>query len=186
MKRLIASSFIAVALVTLPSMVQAQGRVPTTDSAAIGGDVGIFMPRSDALEPGLSLDGFYEYYFAPRTSIRLGLGWTNPGFEFEPDTSLRHVRVGGDLIYNWEGGAIHPFAGVGLGIYILQPRENGNELADSETKLGGVLLGGFEFFTGRTTALKAEASYHLISNVDNFGPQNPDGLKLSIGLKKYF
>jgi hypothetical protein len=167
-------------------MVQAQGRVPRTDSAAIGGDVGIFMPRSDELNPGLSLDGYYEYYFAPRTSIRLGLGWTNPEFERDPDANLRHIRVGGDLIYNWEGGTIHPFVGAGLGLYILQPRADGNQLFDSESKLGGVLLGGFEFFTGQTTAVKAEASYHLISNVDNFGPQNPDGLKLSVGLKKYF
>ena len=66
----IASSFIALALVALPSMVQAQGRVPRTDSAAFGGDVGVFMPSSDQLEPALSLDGFYEYYFAPRTSVR--------------------------------------------------------------------------------------------------------------------
>lgn len=186
MKRLIASSFIGVALVALPSMVQAQGRVPTTESGAIGGDVGIFMPRSDELNPGLSLDGYYEYYFAPRTSIRLGLGWTNPEFERDPDANMRHIRVGGDLIYNWEGGTIHPFVGAGLGLYILEPRADGNALFDSESKLGGVLLGGFEFFTGRTTAVKAEASYHLISNVDNFGPRNPDGLKLSVGLKKYF
>jgi hypothetical protein len=185
-KRLIASSFLALALIALPSMVQAQGRIPTTDSAAVGGDVGLFMPRSDQLEPALSLDGFYEYYFAPRTSIRLGLGWTSPEFEFEPDTSLRHIRVGGDLIYNWEGGAIHPFAGAGLGIYVLQAREDGNDLGGSDAKLGGVLLGGIEFFTGRTTAVKAEASYHLISNRDSFGPRNPDGLKLSIGLKTYF
>jgi hypothetical protein len=34
--------------------------------------------------------------------------------------------------------------------------------------------------------VKGEASYHLISNVDGFGPGNPDGLKLTIGLKKYF
>lgn len=184
--KLIASSFMALALVALPSMVQAQGRVPGTDSGAVGGDVGLFIPRGDQLEPALSLDGYYEYYFAPRTSVRLGLGWTNPEFEFEPDTSLRQIRVGGDLIYNWEGGAVHPFVGAGLGIYLLQAREDGNDIGDSDGKLGGVLLGGFEFFTGRTTALKAEASYHIISNREGFGPQNPDGFKLSVGLKQYF
>ena len=186
MKRVITSTSIVLALLALPSMVQAQGRVPATDSAAIGGDVGLFIPRSDALEPALSLDGFYEYYFDPRTSLRLGLGWTSPEFESDPDRSLRHLRVGGDLIYNWEGGAVHPFAGAGLGVYILQPREDGEDLADSEAKLGGVLLGGFEFFSGRTTAVKVEASYHIISNPDRFGPRNPDGFKLSVGLKTYF
>ena len=49
-----------------------------------------------------------------------------------------------------------------------------------------MLLGGAEFFTSNSLSIKGEVSYHLISNVDDFGPANPDGLKLSIGLKKYF
>jgi hypothetical protein len=35
-------------------------------------------------------------------------------------------------------------------------------------------------------SVKGEVSYHLISNVENFRPRNPDGLKVTIGLKKYF
>ena len=53
----------------------------------------------------------------------------------------------------------------------------------------GVLLGGIEYFTSNTVSIKGEASYHLISNADGFagrGPRNPDGFKLTIGLKKYF
>lgn len=177
---------IAVVLFLLPGIAAAQGRTPRTDSAAVGVDVGVFRPSQDALKPALSLDGFYEYYLSPRTSLRLGLGWTAPEYDFDPDESLRYIRVGGDLIHNWEGGPIHPFVGAGLGVYIMQPRENGTDRAESESKLGGVLLGGLEFFTSNTVSVKGEASYHLISNVDNFGPGNPDGLKLTIGLKKYF
>ena len=186
MKRIITRSMLACAVTLLPAMVQAQGRTPTTDSAAVGGDVGLFRPSADQLEPALSLDGFYEYYFSPRTSVRLGLGWTRPEFDIDPDTSIRHVRVGGDVIYNWEGGTVHPFVGAGLGLYLMEPRSGGEALADSESKLGGVLLGGVELFTSRTLSVKGEVSYHLISNVENFGPANPDGLKLSIGVKKYF
>lgn len=186
MKRLIITTFMATAIAVLPSMVQAQGLTPHADSAAVGVDVGLFRPSDDELKPALSLDGFYEYYFTARTSLRLGLGWTNPEFDRDNNTSIRHIRVGGDVIYNWEGNAIHPFVGAGLGLYIMEPRNNGNKLADSESKLGGVLLGGVEFFTGDTVSIKGEASYHLISNTDNFGPANPDGLKLSIGVKKYF
>lgn len=177
---------IAAVLSLVPVMAEAQGRTPRTDSAAVGVDVGVFRPTEDALKPALSLDGFYEYYLSPRTSLRLGAGWTAPEYEFESDESLRYVRVGGDLIYNWEGGPIHPFVGAGLGVYIMQPSEDGNDTAESESKLGGVLLGGLEFFTSDTVAVKGEISYHLISNVENFGPHNPDGLKLTIGLKKYF
>jgi len=183
--RLINIPFLAMVIVLAPAVAAAQ-RTPTADSAAIGGDVGIFRPAADGLDTALSLDGFYEYYLSPRSSLRLGVGWTAPEYGAERDEKLRHIRIGGDLIYNWEGGAVHPFVGAGLGLYLLQPRENGRDTADSEAKLGGVLLGGLEFFMNRTTSLKTEASYHLISNVDNFGPRNPDGLKLSVGLKKYF
>ena len=170
----------------IPAMAEAQGRTPRTDSAAIGGDIGIFRPSDDELKPNVSLDGFYEYYLSPRTSLRLGLGWTNPEYDRDPEATVRHIRIGGDLIYNWEGGAIHPFVGAGAGVYIMEPRRNGDSLADSDSKLGAVLLGGAEFFTSNTVSVKGEVSYHLISNVDNFGPQNQDGLKFSIGLKKYF
>ena len=176
----------AAALVALPLYANAQGRTPRTDSAAVGGDIGIFRPSDDELEPALSLDGFYEFYWSPRTSLRLGLGWTSPEYDRDPESHVRHIRIGGDVIYNWEGGTIHPFVGAGLGVYIMEPRNNGDTLGDSESKLGGVLLGGVELFASNTVSVKGEVSYHLISNVENFGPANPDGLKLSIGLKKYF
>lgn len=185
MKTLSRIAVIAAVFSLLPSFAEAQ-RTPRTDSAAVGGDVGVFRPSDDELESSLSLDGFYEYYWSPRTSLRVGLGWTNPGYERDPDASVRHIRIGGDVIYNWEGGALHPFVGAGLGVYIMEPRRNGDSLSDSESKLGGVLLGGIEMFTSNTVSIKGELSYHLISNVDDFGPENPDGLKLTVGLKKYF
>ena len=188
MKTSVRLPLIAILASLLPSVAAAQ-RTPTTDSAAIGGEIGVFRPDADPLDPALTLDGFYEYYVSPRTSLRLGLGWTSPEYAFDPDESLRYVRFGGDIIYNWEGGTIHPFVGAGLGVYILQRRENGDDIGDSESKLGGVLLGGIEYFTSNTVSIKGEASYHLISNADGFagrGPRNPDGFKLTIGLKKYF
>lgn len=166
-----------------PSWVFAQRRVPATDSAAVGGDIGIFLPRSDALDTGPALEGFYEYYFRPRTSIRLGLGWANPSFAGRDDESLRRMRVAVDAVYNWEGGAVHPFVGAGLGINFLQPKRNGESIGDSETKTGATLFGGVEYFTSRTFSFKAEARYHIVG--DAFG-LNSDGLALTGGLKKYF
>ena len=189
MKTFVKLPLIAIVLALVPSVAAAQ-RTPRTDSAAVGGDVGVFRPDADALEPSLSLDGFYEYYVSPRTSLRLGVGWTNPEYEFDSDESLRYIRIGGDIIYNWEGGAVHPFVGAGLGVYLLQRRDRGDDIGDSEGKLGGVLLGGIEYFTSSTVSIKGEASYHLISNADGGfagrGPRNPDGFKLTVGLKTYF
>jgi len=88
-----------------------------------------------------------------------------------------------DLIHNWEGGAVHPFVGAGIGTYFLQPRLNGTNLGDSATKVGATILGGLEFFTSNTFAVKGEARYNL---VQKSGPYNPSGLSLTIGVKSYF
>ena len=183
MKRLIRSSILAIVFALTPSYVHAQ-RTPHADTAAVGGDVGVFIPRDDALSWGPDLEGFYEYYITPRTSLRLGLGWMKPDFEGDNDVSLRYIRVGGDIVRNWEGGAIHPFVGGGLGVYFIQLRDNGHNVGDGDSKLGGNIFGGVEFFTSNTLSVKAEARYHLVENINGF--INPDGLALTIGLKKYF
>ncbi len=185
MNRVINICLLAYIGIIVPALAHGQSRTPTADSAAIGGDVGLFLPGADDLTAGLDLFGFYEYYTAPRTSVRLGMEWMNPQYDEDrdPDASVRFIRIGGDVVYNWEGGAIHPFAGAGLGIYILQQRNNGQNEGDAETKFGGNVFGGLEFFTNRTTSVKAEARYHAVLNANGF---NPDGLSLTVGLKKYF
>jgi hypothetical protein len=177
------NSILFVAVLAAPAIAHAQGRVPATDSAAVGAEIGTFLPRQEGLDSGLTLEGFYEYYFAPRTSVRLGMGWANPSFEGGTDENMRYVRIAGDLVYNWEGGGIHPFAGAGLGIYFLQFTDDGESIGDSETKFGGTLFGGAEIFAGPTFAIKAEARYHVVSDAGSF---DPDGLSVTIGVKKYF
>ena len=158
-------------------------RMPAQGSAAVGGEFGVFLPAQDELGPGLALDGFYEYYLTPRTSVRTGLGWANPDFDRESEDSLRHIRVAVDAVYNWEGGTIHPFVGAGIGIYFLQLRDNGRSVGDSESETGGALFGGMDFFNTRTVSIKGELRYHVIGDVRGL---NPDGASLMIGLKKYF
>ena len=181
MKTLIKNSILIFGLGLLPAVAQAQ--TPQADSAAFGVDFGVFLPKQENLDKGLDFGGFYEYYPTARTSIRLGANWMNPKFDNGADAHLRYIRIGGDLVYNWEGGSVHPFVGAGLGVYFLQERQNGEAARESETKLGGALFGGAEFFTSNTVSVKAEAKYHLIKNLGTF---NPDGLSLTIGLKKYF
>lgn len=185
MKTSIKHFILILAAAAIPATAAAQGRVPTTDSAAVGGDVGVFLARDADLASGLNLEGFYEYYMTPRLSVRAGLGWADPEYDSnrDPDASLRHVRIAVDLIHNWEGGSIHPFVGAGLGTYFLQRRNNGQNFGDSEAKLGGTLLGGVEIFTSPTVAVKAEGRYHIVPRT--FG-LNPDGFALTLGLKKYF
>ena len=170
-------------LLALPATTAAQERMPHRDAGAIGGEVSLFLPRQNGMTTGPELGGFYEYYLTARDSLRLGGGWANPKQEENSNATMRQIRFGVDLIHNWEGGAVHPFVGAGLGTYFLQPRLNGANLGESATKVGGTLIGGVEFFTSDTFAVKTEARYNV---VQKSGPYNPSGLSLAIGVKTYF
>jgi hypothetical protein len=171
--------------VGIPASASAQARMPHRDAGAIGGEVGIFLPNEDALTNGPVLEGFYEYYFTGRESLRVGVGWLNPKWEAETSDSLRQIRIGVDFLRNWEGGAVHPFFGAGLGTYFLQFRDNGESIGDSETKFGGTVFGGVEYFTSNTFAVKGEARYHVVMKTERFD-LNPSGLSLTFGVKSYF
>jgi hypothetical protein len=161
----------------------AQGRTPHADSGGIGGDVGLFMPRQDGMTSGPALEGFYEHYLTARDSIRVGAGWANPKFDREHSDSMRQIRLAFDVAHNWEGGAIHPFVGAGIGSYFIQEKDNGNNIGDSHTKLGGTIFGGVEYFTSRTFSIRGEARYHAVMKVNGY---DPSGLALSVGVKTYF
>jgi hypothetical protein len=166
-----------------PGSAFAQARMPHKDAAAVGGEVGVFLPKEDVLTTGPVLEGFYEYYLSARDSLRVGVGWLNPKFDTESSDSFREIRIGVDLVHNWEGGTVHPYVGAGIGTYFLQARDNGHNVGDSETKLGGTIFGGAEFFTSKTVSVKGEARYHIVSKVNGF---NPSGLALTVGVKSYF
>ena len=167
----------------LPANASAQRRMPHKDAGAVGADVGVFLPRQDGMTTGPAIEGFYEYYLSARDSLRVGAGWANPKQEADSDNTMRQVRIAVDVLHNWEGGAIHPFVGAGLGTYFLQPRSHGTNLGDSATKLGGTILGGVEFFTSNTFSVKGEARYHIVTKS---GLYDPSGLALTIGVKSYF
>lgn len=133
--------------------------------------------------PGPAVEGSYEYYLTARDSLRVGAGWANPKQDANSDARMRQIRIGGDLVHNWEGGVVHPFVGAGLGAYILQPRLNGENVGSKATKFGGRLFGGAEFFASKTVAVKAEGGYHVVTKS---GPYDPSGLSLTIGVKSYF
>jgi len=167
-----------------PGIAAAQERAPHTGSTAVGVDVGAFVPRDTQLDPALIVNALVEYYLTPRVSLRTDFGLTNPGFSRESSDSLRQIPLRADVNYNWEGGKWHPFVGAGVGAYFIQFKDNGQALGDSETKPGFNLGGGVEYFTGRTVSLKGEARYHFIGKTR--AGEDPSGLVLTGGLKKYF
>jgi hypothetical protein len=166
-----------------PTTAAAQPRMPHRDASGLGVEVGVFVPQQNGRANAPEVSGFFEHYMTARDSLRVSAGWTAPEVNGSPSHSTREVRVGGDLIHNWEGGAIHPFLGAGLGVYFLQGRAAGNDVGDSAARLGGTLLGGAELFTAKTIAVKAEARYNVVSGWNGY---NPSGFALTIGLKSYF
>ena len=171
------------ALLCAPSPAAAQRRMPHAGAGGFGAEVGVFMPRDAAMTSGPAIGGFYEHYLTARDSLRLAAEWQNPHTNVPHDSSVRQVRVGGDLIHNWEGGAVHPFVGAGLAAYLLQPRVNGTNAGAGATKLGGTVLGGAEFFTSNTFSVKGEARYNIVSKWNGY---DPSGLALTLGVKSYF
>ena len=167
--------------VLVPLLAAAQSRVPAEGSMAAGGEVGFFLPDGE-FELAPIFAGLFEYYVTPRLGLRGSLGVTNPQFDRGTDDALRQARLGFDVIYNWERGPWHPFAGGGLGIHFLDLKENGRTIGD-ESELGLSLLGGAEYFFDRRTSFKFEGRLQFVGD-DAFG--DPSGLAATFGIKRYF
>ncbi|MGE3274853.1 MAG: outer membrane beta-barrel protein [Vicinamibacterales bacterium] len=182
-KHLLLSISLCAAVVLAAAAPSAAQSVPEQGHVALGADIGLFAPTDDQFDNGLLADGFIEYYFTDRLSLRGGLAATSPAFVRGTDDSLRQFRLAADGIYNWEMGRIHPFAGGGLGLHLLQVKQNGEPIGESSTKLGISILGGIEYFLDTQWTLKAEGRFQW---VDDPALVNPDGLALTVGVKRYF
>lgn len=161
----------------------AQPRQPAEGAIAVGGAVGAFFPSDDTLATAPYFEGQFQYQFVPRVGVRFGVGYTNPDIRPESDDSLRQIRIGADLLYNWERGAWHPYVGAGLGAHLLQFKENGDDFGDGDSKVGGSVLGGVEYFVTRNTVVTGEARYQFAGE---FRGVSPSGVLLAGGIKTYF
>ena len=163
--------------------VPAAAQTPDTAMSAVGADVGVLFP-DEAFEPALTLDAFGEYYLTPRLSLRGLFGWANPGVEGQTEDHFRQVKLLFNAVYNWEGGAWHPFVTAGAGAYFVRLKREGRGDPPGETRGGLNFGGGAEYFTGARTAIKGELRLDIVSHPEGF----PDatGVTLSIGVKQYF
>lgn len=183
MRRFIISAGLAAAALLFPLTAHAQSRQPAEGSVAVGGAVGAFLPSDDAFDNAPWLEGQFQYQFTPRLGVRFGVGWAETDFTPETDDALQQIRIGADLIYNWEHGAWHPYVGGGIGAHLLQFKENGSDFGEGENKIGGSVLGGVEYFFTRDAALTGEARYQFVDDVNGY---SPSGLLFAVGVKKYF
>ncbi len=136
-------------------------RAPASGMWAIGGSIGATVPADSGLSNGLEVAGNIENYVTPRVSIRGQLGissWDVVGRGFTG--SVKPLRLDGNIVYNWEHVAWHPYVTGGVGMYRYDASLSGASGAD--THAGVDVGGGIEYFVRRRAAFTAEALYHRV------------------------
>jgi hypothetical protein len=179
LRRLFCISAVLNCLILLPASAQ----TPDTGLIGVGGDIGVFFP-DEAFEKTFTWDGFGEYYFAPRVSVRAMFSYASPGFENRTEDHFRQSRLLFNGVYNWEMGNLHPFATAGAGIYWVRELLDDATDPDSDTRGGLNFGGGIEYFVGERSSIKGEARFDIVSQPAGF----PDatGFSLTFGYKAYF
>ena len=157
--------------------------MPSAGQVAAGAEVGVFLPTDSQLSSGIVGGGLFEFYATPRVGIRGSVMAIRNGYDRVDDDDERQMRLGLDVIYNWEYGGVHPFAGAGIAMHFLRFYRDGDNEGPNDTEFGAQLLGGAEFFLDTAWTLKAEARYQWVGDRPNL---NPDGLALTVGVKRYF
>jgi hypothetical protein len=135
-------------------------RAPAAGMWAVGASIGASMPSDPSLDNGLEVAGNVENYLTPRVSIRgqvAGSSWNIVNRNFTG--TVKPVRLDGNIVYNWEGGAWHPYVTGGVGVYHYRSTIPGAPKA-GDTEAGINLGGGVEYFFERRTTLTGELLYH--------------------------
>jgi outer membrane protein with beta-barrel domain len=168
--------------------VAAQRRAPAAGMWAVGGSIGPTSPADTGLDNGVDLVGNAEWYATPRLSVRGQLGgarWDVLGRG--PDRRIAPFYADGNVVYNWEGGAVHPYVTGGLGVYRF--RSSLGILPDtSDTHLGLNGGGGVEYFVTRRSAVTGELLLHKVGVFTSPLTTSSDGSfwSVSFGAKVYF
>jgi hypothetical protein len=163
-------------------------RVPAEGMWAVGGSIGAAAPADAALQNGLDLAGNLERFFTPRFSLRgqIGASWLDiQGHSFTG--TVKPIFGTANAVYNWEGGAVHPYVTGGIGIYHFSGP--GTTSADiSDTKTGANFGGGIDYFIDRRTTMGGELTYHKVGGFDTPMAAFGDGSfwRFGFGLKRYF
>jgi hypothetical protein len=172
----------------------AQGRyesrepVPAPGMVAIGGSFGAAPPSEASFTSGPTLAGNIEGYLTRRVSVRgqvSGAWWDITGRGFTG--SVQPVAIDGNVVYNFEGGRIHPFVTGGVGFYHYRFRET--PTTGSADKAGVDVGGGVEYFVHRHATATAEVLFHntqtpMTSPLTTYN--NSSFWTFTVGMKRYF
>lgn len=157
--------------------------------SAVGVSIGASLPNDASLQNGFEIAGNVETYLSPRVSVRGQVAWTKWDIVGRGFTgSVKPLVFDGNVVYNWEGGAWHPYVTAGLGLYHYAFDINGVAEGSHDNKLGGDLGGGIEGFLTLHTTFTGEILYHAVQTpaVGPVGGFESRFWSLRAGLKHYF
>jgi hypothetical protein len=173
----------------------AQGRrsesrepVPAPGMVAIGGSFGAAPSTEASFKAGPALTGNVEGYLTRRVSLRgqvSGAWWDITGRGFTG--TVQPVAFDGNVVYNFEGGRIHPFLTGGVGLYHYRFAENASR--GSANQAGANVGGGLEYFVHRHATATAEVLFHdtqapMRSPATTYN--NSSYWTFTVGMKRYF
>lgn len=139
-----------------------RGPVPAPGMVALGGSFGAAPPIDSSFTTGVALAANAEGYLSRRVSLRAqlsGAWWDITGRGFTG--TVQPVAIDGNVVYNFEGGRIHPFVTGGIGLYHYRFAETPTH--GSADKPGADVGGGVEYFVHRHTTLTGEILFHAVS-----------------------
>jgi opacity protein-like surface antigen len=195
MRSVLIGTAIGVALALVPASAVAQQRARSTQLRApapgmwgVGGSIGAAGPSEPSLQNGIDLTGNLERYLTSRVSIRGQIGaswWEIQGRGF--GGTVTPFFADANAVYNWEGGAVHPYVTGGIGVYHYHASETGTQ-DRSDTKPGVNVGGGVELFFNRRTTMTGELVYHKVGAFSSPLATFEDGSfwRFGVGLKRYF
>jgi len=132
---------------------------PPAGTWAGGFDAGFANPLGDDdfdAEP--TFDAYLEYFSTPHVSWRGMLAFTafdGPDVPGLGNDDLDITSLNANVLYQWEGGTVHPFVTGGVGVYNYD-----SDLGGSDLEPGLNAGGGLNFYTSDNFAIKVEALLH--------------------------
>jgi hypothetical protein len=181
---ILAVAFCSFAFAAAPAFAQ---RAPAAGMWAVGGSAGASLPTDPSLDKGLDVAASLEGYLTSRVSVRGQIGgswWDIVGRNFTGTVTPLHLD--GNVLYNWEGGKVHPYVTTGVGMYRYRSTIAGAP-DGSDTHAGFNIGGGIEYFFTRRATFTAEALYHKVGAFNTPVTTFNDGSfwSIDVGLKAY-
>jgi hypothetical protein len=161
--------------------------VPDGGMVGVGVSTGFAMPNSPDLNMGWGVGANVEGYFSPRISARgqFSGAWADI-FGHTFTGTVKPMAADANIVYNWEGGVIHPYATGGVGLY--RYRFDESTLSSADNHFGVDVGGGVEYFMNRRDTVTGEVLYHAVNGQaqGQLATYQPSYWSVSFGFKKYF